>query len=153
MTNEPMLGGPEPYQGQRAPAQPDAPYQPYQQNPQYPGDYPPAPPQYPAYGTPPYSGYYAGPMPQSTNAMAIASLACSIASFFIAPLIGAVLGVIFGHMALKQLRTSPEQGHGMAVAGLIIGYIHLALFVLIVLFVLVFVIIGLSLSQQTGYSL
>ncbi|HEX8035854.1 MAG TPA: DUF4190 domain-containing protein [Ktedonobacterales bacterium] len=153
MTNEPMLGGPEPYQGQRTPAQPDAPYQPYQpsqQNPQYPGDYPPAPPQYPAYGGAPYPGYYAGPMPQSTNGMAIASLACSIASFVIAPFIGAVLGVIFGHMALKQLRASPEQGHGMAVAGLIIGYIHLALFVLVILFIMLVVIIGVMSSQPTN---
>lgn len=150
MTNEPMLGGPEPYQGQGASAQPEGTYQ---QNPQYPGGYMPAPPQYPPaapYGTPPYPAYYAGPMPQSTNGMAIASLACSIASFVIAPLIGAVLGVIFGHIALKQLRTSPEQGHGMAVAGLIIGYIHLALFVLLLLLIIVFVIIGVSTSQPTS---
>lgn len=145
MTNEPMLGGPEPYQGQGASVPPEGTYQ---QNPQYPGDYPPAPPQYPAYGAPPYPAYYAGPMPQSTNGMAIASLACSIASFFIAPFVGAVLGVIFGHMALKQLKTSPEQGHGMAVAGLIIGYIHLALFVLIVLFVMLVLIVGVAASQS-----
>lgn len=144
MTNDPMLGGPEPYQGQGASAQPNAAYP---QNAQYPGDYPPVPPQYPAYGTPAYPSYYAGPMPQSTNGMAIASLACSIASYFVLPVIGAILGVIFGHMALSQLKASQEQGRGMAVAGLVIGYIHLALFVLVLLFIILFVIIGISSSQ------
>lgn len=149
MTNDPMLGGPEPYQGQGAPAQPEGTYQ---QNPQYPGGYAP-PPQYPAYGTPAYPGYpgyYVGPMPQSTNGMAIASLACSISSFVIFPLIGAILGVIFGHMALKQIRVSNEQGHGMAVAGLIIGYIQIALAVLFILFILLVLIASATTSSPTN---
>lgn len=145
MTNEPMLGGPEPYQGQHPSAQPGATYQ---QSPQYPGGYAPTP-QYPPYSTPEYPSYYAGPMAQSTNGMAIASLACSIASFFVAPIIGAILGVIFGHIALKQIALSQEQGHGMAMAGLIIGYIHLALGVLAILLVIVFIIVGVSLSQPS----
>ena len=138
-----MLGGPEPYQGQSAAGQPDATYQ---QSPQYPytpepEGYASAPQQYP----PAYPGYYPGPMAQSTNGMAIASLVCSIVSYVFAPLIGALLGVIFGHIALSQLKTSEEQGHGFAVAGLVLGYIHLALVALLVVFIIVvFVIIGTS---------
>ncbi len=147
MTNDPMLGGPEPYQGQGAPAQPDASYQQY---PQYPGGYVPAPPQYPSYTTPAYPGYYAGPMPQSTNGMAIASLVCSISGFILFPFIGAVLGVIFGHIALKQIKASQEQGHGMAVAGLVMGYIQIALWVLFILFFVVLIAISSSTAQPTN---
>lgn len=147
MTNDPMLGGPEPYQGQGAPAQPDASYPQY---PQYPGGYAPAPPQYPSYATPAYPGYYAGPMPQSTNGMAIASLVCSISGFIIFPLIGAVLGVIFGHIALKQIKVSQEQGHGMALAGLVMGYIQIALLVLFILLLVVLIAISSSTAQPTN---
>lgn len=147
MTNDPMLGGPEPYQGQGAPAQPDATYQQY---PQYPGGYAPTPQQYPTYATPAYPGYYAGPMAQSTNGMAIASLVCSIAGFVIFPLIGAVLGVIFGHIALKQIKVSQEQGHGMAVAGLVMGYIQLALSLLAILLFILIIVIGSSTAQPTN---
>ncbi len=147
MTNDPMLGGPEPYQGQGAPAQPDASQQQY---PQYPGGYVPAPPQYPSYTTPAYPGYYAGPMPQSTNGMAIASLVCSISGFVIFPVIGAVLGVIFGHIALKQIKVSQEQGHGMAVAGLVMGYIQIALSVLFILLFIVLIAVSSSTAQPTN---
>lgn len=53
-----------------------------------------------------------------TNSMAITSLICA----FLMPL----LGVIFGHVARSQIRRTGEQGAGMALAGLIIGYLSLA---------------------------
>jgi hypothetical protein len=101
--------------------------------------YPPNP-QPPPYPNPPYPiqpstyGYYAPsyqtavPVPQ-TSGFAIASLVCSLASWIIIPFIGAVIGVIMGHMARGEIRRSYGQknGDGLARAGLVIGYIHIAL--------------------------
>ena len=65
-------------------------------------------PPYPPY--PPYGGY-----PPPTNAMAVASLVCA---FIFAP-----LAIVFGHLSLSQMKRTGEQGRGMAVAGLVIGYV------------------------------
>jgi peptidyl-prolyl cis-trans isomerase B (cyclophilin B) len=74
---------------------------------------PPVPPPYGAYPQPydPY-GY---PRPRPTNGMAIASLICA---FVFAP-----LGIIFGHISLSQIKRTGEEGHGLAVAGLVISYL------------------------------
>ena len=95
---------------------------PGQQEHGYPGGYPP--PQ----GQAPYYGAYPGPMPASTSAWAIASLILSIASWLFVPFVGAVAGVICGHIALNEINQSEGrvEGRGMAIAGLIIGYINLA---------------------------
>lgn len=119
-------------------------------------DAPPPPPgAYPnPYGVPynyvyPYGQPYAGPMPPSTNGLAIASLICSLGSFFLLPGIAAVLGVILGHLSLAQIRASQgrEEGRGMAIAGLILGYVNLALCVLIVVFVILVIAVA---RQQQG---
>ena len=33
------------------------------------------------------------------------------------------LGIVFGHIALAQLRRTDEAGKGLAIAGLVIGYV------------------------------
>ena len=38
----------------------------------------------------------------------------------------APLGIIFGHIALSQIKRTGENGRGMAIAGLVIGYLSLA---------------------------
>ncbi len=76
----------------------------------------PWPPPVPApspYPPPPYPPYPYPP--RRTNAMAIASLVCA---FLFAP-----LAILFGHLSLSQIKRSGEEGRGMAVAGLVIGYI------------------------------
>ena len=52
-----------------------------------------------------------------TNTLAIVSL---ITAFLIS-----IVAVITGHIALKQIDQTGEQGRGLALAGLIIGYIGL----------------------------
>ena len=47
--------------------------------------------------------------------MAIASLICA---FLFAP-----LGIVFGHISLSQIKRTGEDGHGLAVAGLVISYL------------------------------
>ncbi|TQK19436.1 uncharacterized protein DUF4190 [Microbacterium sp. SLBN-154] len=135
-------------QGSSAPAQPPAYGQPPAQTP-YPGPSPygaTAPyGSQPPYGNAPY-GAYAAPR---TNVLAIVSLISSIASFVVLPFIGSLVGVITGHMALSQIKRTGEQGRGLALAGMIVGYVGLGFILLLVLFFLSFLplIIG---SATTG---
>ncbi len=106
----------------------------------YPGYAAQPPPQQPlaqpyGYYTPAYGQPVSAPQ---TSGFAIASLICSIASWFLVPFIGGVLGVIFGHIARREIRRSQgwKSGNGLALSGLIIGYIHLALFMLAVAFII-----------------
>ncbi|MGE2725119.1 peptidylprolyl isomerase [Mycolicibacterium pulveris] len=83
----------------------------------------------PPYGYPPEyygSGYGAGypPPPRGTNGLAIASLVCAI--------LFAPLGIVFGHLSLAQIKKTGEEGRGLAVAGLVIGYLITALTVVVV---------------------
>ena len=83
----------------------------------------------PAYGQPqpgygqPQPGYgqpvYAHPTP--TNPMAIAALVCSLAG--ILTIISAPVGAILGHVARRQIKEKGEQGDGMALAGIIVGWV------------------------------
>jgi hypothetical protein len=68
----------------------------------------------------------AGPR-TSTNA--IISLIGGIAGLTILPTIGSILGVIFGHIAKKEIKTNAGMvsGNGLATWGLVLGYIGLAL--------------------------
>jgi hypothetical protein len=112
------------------------------------GTPPPAAPPYGVYGgpVPPY-GYYppaygqALPAPQ-TSSFAIASLVCSLASWFVIPFIGAIAAVVLGHIARHEIRHSYGQksGSGLAIAGLVIGYIQIALTLLVGLLLLWFFI-------------
>lgn len=107
----------------------------------------------PAYQTPGYQPLteampdpeYGPPVPVYSqpgpiNGMAIASLVSGIANFVFLPGIAAVLAVIFGHMARGQIRRTGESGNGMAIAGLVLGYVGIALAVLGLLAVIIVVI-------------
>jgi hypothetical protein len=64
-----------------------------------------------------------------TNGLAIASLCCSVGSYITG--VTWILGIIFGHIALAQIRRDPTQnGKGIAIAGIAIGYFTLAMLVL-----------------------
>lgn len=79
-----------------------------------------APP--PAYGVPP--AYPPGQVAR-TNTLAVIAL-----------ILGIVVppgGIICGHIALSQIRRTYEQGHGMALAGTIIGYVLTVLIVLVII--------------------
>lgn len=71
-------------------------------------------------------GYYPG-APVRNSGLAIASMVCGIAGYLTCYFVG-ILGipaVICGHMALSQIQNShePVAGRGMAIAGLILGYL------------------------------
>ena len=46
--------------------------------------------------------------------------------------IGSILAVIFGHVALSQIRKDPSiQGRGMAIAGLVLGWVGVGVLVIL----------------------
>jgi len=56
-----------------------------------------------------------------TNALAIASLACGLAQFAVGPL-ASIPAIVCGHVARSQIKRTREQGAGLALAGLILGW-------------------------------
>src|SRR5262245_11522557 len=103
------------------------------------------PPPYGAYPPPPpgYTGYYGYPPPRPTNALAVVSLVCA---FVFAP-----LGIVFGHLSLSQIRKTGEEGRGLAIAGLVIGYlITVGTVLVIVLSVVFFVRVANELERLDG---
>ncbi|MFI2566123.1 DUF4190 domain-containing protein [Paenarthrobacter sp. NPDC018779] len=117
----------------------------YSQQPPSPYNQPPSPYQQQPYGQPnPYGqpAYYA--MPSQPKGLSIASMICGIATlvgfgFFILPQIAAV---ILGHLALNR----EPAGKGMAIAGLVMGYIGVALAIIWIIF-----IVALGASSRYNY--
>ncbi|WP_311212605.1 MULTISPECIES: DUF4190 domain-containing protein [unclassified Arthrobacter] len=122
--------------------QPPSPYQQQQTFGQQPyGQQPYGQPQSP-YGQPAYYAMQAEP-----KGLSIASMCCGIAifvgfGFFILPQIAAV---ILGHLGLKR----EPAGKGMAIAGLVMGYIGIALTV--IFGIIFFAAIGASSSGRYNY--
>ena len=56
-----------------------------------------------------------------TNGLAIASLACGLAQFVFGPL-AIIPAIVLGHVARHQIKRTGEQGAGLALAGLILGW-------------------------------
>ena len=80
-----------------------------------------------------------------TNALAIISLVLAIVGIVLTwfvPILTQVAAIICGHIARSQIRQrqGQETGDGMALAGLIIGYIMLGLYILF------FIILGVGLG-------
>jgi hypothetical protein len=93
---------------------------------------------------PPGTGYSRPP----TNSLAVAALVCGIVQFFGLWLLGTIPAIVVGHMARKQVRQRNEQGAGMALAGLILGYVGLAL---TVIFVIIIIIVAVHSNSSTNY--
>ena len=58
------------------------------------------------------------------NTLAVVSIASALTS------IGAIAAIITGHVALTQIKRSGESGRGLALAGTIIGYVTIALWII-----------------------
>jgi uncharacterized membrane protein len=78
-----------------------------------------------------------GPTP--TNGLAIASLACGVAQFAFGPL-PTIPAIVLGHMARHQIKRTGEQGAGMALTGLLLGWAAVAIGVLAILALTVLVV-------------
>jgi hypothetical protein len=95
----------------------------------------PPPPVAPPYGQTPYAqpsygqmwGSY--PAARPTNGFAIASMVLGILWIY---WLGSVLALVFGYIARNQIRQRGEKGDGMAIAGIVLGWVGVASFVLII---------------------
>jgi hypothetical protein len=67
-------------------------------------------------------GNLAVPGRPPSNGLAGVSLAFGIGQIFL-PFFGAIIAIVCGHVARSQIRSTGQQGDGMAVAGLILGYL------------------------------
>jgi len=94
---------------------------------------------YPSAGYPPQGTSWSAP--RRTNGLAIASLACACAGI-IPFLFGlpSVLGIIFGFVSRHQIRNAhgAQDGAGLALAGIIVGFSLIGLFILAVVLVAIF---------------
>ncbi|ASR44559.1 DUF4190 domain-containing protein [Luteimonas sp. S4-F44] len=60
-----------------------------------------------------------------TSALAVTSLVCGLLGWSLLPWLGSLVAVITGHLARAEIRRTPElDGDGMAVAGLVLGYVQ-----------------------------
>ena len=98
---------------------------------------PPMPPP-PAYAYAPPPGFPpppAYPVKAKTNGLALASMILGIVGITVGlcliffPVMP-ILAVVFGHLGLSQTRTTGAPGRGYAIAGLVTGYIGIALAIL-----------------------
>jgi hypothetical protein len=75
---------------------------------------------------------------QSTNGYAVAALVLGITGLVIVPLIGSVLALVFGYMARSEIDRSggTQGGRGLAVAGIVLGWVGVFFGFLVVLLLL-----------------
>lgn len=78
--------------------------------------------------------------PNATSTYAILSLAFGLIAWLMAPLLGAIVAVVCGHLARAEIRRSPHplEGDGMALAGLILGYLQIVLALVLAVVVALF---------------
>ena len=70
--------------------------------------------------------------PARTNGLAIASLACGLAQFAFGPL-ATIPAIVLGHMARSQIKRTGDQGAGLALTGLVLGWSAVILGIIILI--------------------
>ena len=82
-----------------------------------------------------------------TSGKAIASLVLGIGGFLIFPVVLSILAIVFGRSAKREIAERPGLGGaGLATAGIVLGWIGVALTVIAVLFVVLVVVASTSTS-------
>jgi Domain of unknown function (DUF1707)/Domain of unknown function (DUF4190) len=76
------------------------------------------------------------PARSGTNGLAGVSLAFGVGQVFL-PIVGAVIAIVCGHVARSEIRKNGQQGDGLALTGLVLGYLGVALPALITFIALV----------------
>lgn len=82
-----------------------------------------------------------------TSGIAVAALICAVGQLVAGPPAG-IAAVVLGHMARRRIRMTREQGDGLAVAGLVLGYLGIIGFILVVIVASVAIA---SLHPQPGF--
>jgi hypothetical protein len=81
-----------------------------------------------------------------TSTMAIISLIGGIAGWTVLPFLGSIAAIICGHIAKSEIKKSAGTigGNGMATAGLILGYLSIALGLCLICVFVILPIVGIS---------
>jgi uncharacterized protein DUF4190 len=97
------------------------------------------PGQYAPYGTTPTGA----PLGPRTNTLAIVALVLGLTV--------PIGGIICGHMALNQIKRTGEAGHGLALAGTILGYVFTAFLLLYIVGIIAAIVFSGALATSTVY--
>jgi hypothetical protein len=89
-----------------------------------------------------------------TSSLAIASLIFGVLSWCVLPVVGAVVAIVCGHLARGEIRHAPAdtviEGNGLAVSGLVLGYLNIVAGVLFLLTVVGVLFLGAGLFHWWG---
>ena len=89
------------------------------------------------------------PAAPKNNTLALTSMilsACGLACGLTAP-----VGAIMGHVARRQIRQRGEAGDGMALAGIIVGWIVTGLYLAYIAFVAIMIVYAANHSSTSTY--
>ncbi|MGH8052677.1 MAG: DUF4190 domain-containing protein [Stenotrophomonas sp.] len=81
------------------------------------------------------------PAPRQTSTYAVISLVAGILGWTLIPFLGSIGAIIFGHLARGEISRSNGrmEGDGLAIAGLILGWLSVAMWIIgILAFILFF---------------
>jgi Domain of unknown function (DUF4190) len=89
-------------------------------------------------------GYAAGYTPTpKTNVLAIVAIILG----FVVP----IGGIITGHIALSQIKKTGEAGHGLALAGTILGYVLSAGWIIFWIVYIIIIVSAISVGSSGGF--
>ena len=79
---------------------------------------------------------------KQTNNLAIISLVSGILGWSLLPWLGSLVAIITGHMARAEIRRNPDtqEGDGLAVTGLVLGWLVIAMGILTVLAIVAIIV-------------
>jgi hypothetical protein len=79
---------------------------------------------------------------RTASSLAIASLVSGVLGWTLLPLIGCIVAVVTGHMARAEIRRAGGAvgGDGLAIAGLVLGWLGIAMAVAAVLMIVVAIV-------------
>ena len=97
----------------------------------------------------------ATPLPpaEPTNTFALVGFILSLLSFI--TFVTAIPGVVLGHLSLKQIRETAENGRGMAIAAITMGWVVIGLGILTMLIIGLVILIPIFVvgtAIKNGYS-
>lgn len=82
-----------------------------------------------------------------TSTLAVVSLVFGITCWIVLPLIGSIAAVITGHLARREIAAAEGRlgGDGLALAGMVLGWIQLALTIVAIVLLVLALVFGFSL--------
>jgi uncharacterized membrane protein len=81
--------------------------------------------------------------------MAIGALVCSVAGLACYG-IPSIVGIVLGVVALNQIKQTGQEGRGMALAGVIVGGVAVALWIIGIILYVIFIVYALNSSSYSS---